>query len=164
MFYLLGFSREVKPQTPSPGSEISVEHVHGGLKFRSVSESKNCCFFYDCCCLVAQSCPTLCDPVDCSLPGSSVHGISQVRMLEWVAICFSRGSSWSRVRAESFVSPTLPGRFFTTEPAGKSFFYDATPQMVSNLNEWEDLMTGLICSLPLLFTWLCLWKSKAGNY
>ena len=39
---------------------------------------------------VAQSCPTLCDPVDCSLPGSSLHGIFQARILEWVAISFSR--------------------------------------------------------------------------
>ena len=45
---------------------------------------------------VIQSCPTLCDPVDCSLPGSSVHGILQARTLEWVAISFSRGSSQSR--------------------------------------------------------------------
>ena len=42
---------------------------------------------------VTQSCPTLCDPVDCSPPGSSVHGILQARILEWVAISFSRGSS-----------------------------------------------------------------------
>ena len=41
---------------------------------------------------VAQSCLTLCDPVDYSLLGSSVHGILQARILEWVAICFSRGS------------------------------------------------------------------------
>ena len=40
--------------------------------------------------------PTLCDPVDCSFPGSSVHGILQARILEWVAISFSRGSSWPR--------------------------------------------------------------------
>ena len=40
--------------------------------------------------LVAQSCLTLCDPMDCSLPGSSVHGILQARILEWVAIFFSR--------------------------------------------------------------------------
>ena len=40
---------------------------------------------------VAQSCPTLCDPVDCSLPGSSVHGILQARILGWVAFPFSRG-------------------------------------------------------------------------
>ena len=38
---------------------------------------------------VAQSCPTLCDPMDCSLPGSSVHGIFQARVLEWGAIAFS---------------------------------------------------------------------------
>ena len=43
--------------------------------------------------LVAQSCPTLCNPMDYSLPGSSVHGILQARILEWVAIPFSRGSS-----------------------------------------------------------------------
>ena len=39
---------------------------------------------------VTQSCPTLCDPMDCSLPGSSIHGIFQARILEWVAISFSR--------------------------------------------------------------------------
>ena len=42
---------------------------------------------------VAQSCLTLCDPIDCSLLGSSVHGIFQARILEWVAISFSRRSS-----------------------------------------------------------------------
>ena len=42
---------------------------------------------------VAQLCPTLCNPMDCSLQGSSVHGIFQARVLEWVAISFSRGSS-----------------------------------------------------------------------
>ena len=42
---------------------------------------------------VAQSCPTLCDPMDCSLPDSSVHGIFQARVLEWIAISFSKGSS-----------------------------------------------------------------------
>ena len=45
---------------------------------------------------VAQSCPTLCNPIDCSLPGSSVHGIFQARVLEWGAISFSRGSSQLR--------------------------------------------------------------------
>ena len=42
---------------------------------------------------VAQSCPILCDPMDCSLPGSFIHGIFQARALEWIAISFSRGSS-----------------------------------------------------------------------
>ena len=43
--------------------------------------------------LVAQSCLILCDPMDCSLPGSSVHGISQARILQWVTISFSQGSN-----------------------------------------------------------------------
>ena len=46
--------------------------------------------------LVAQSCLTLCDPMNCSLPGFSVHGILQAKILEWVAISFSRGSSQFR--------------------------------------------------------------------
>ena len=58
---------------------------------------------------VAQSCPTLCDPMDCSLPGSSLHGILQARILEWVAISFSRGSSRSRDRT---LASCIPGRHF----------------------------------------------------
>ena len=50
-------------------------------------------WFYSCCFLVAQSCLTLCDRMDCSPPGSSVCGIFQTRILEWVAISYSRGSS-----------------------------------------------------------------------
>ena len=45
---------------------------------------------------VIQLCPTLCNPMDCSLPGSSVHGILQARVLKWVAYPFSRGSSQLR--------------------------------------------------------------------
>ena len=44
----------------------------------------------------AYSCPTVCDPTECSPPGSSVHGTLQARILEWVTISFSRGSSWPR--------------------------------------------------------------------
>ena len=58
---------------------------------------------------VAQSRLTLCNPMDCSLAGSSVHGISQARILEWVAISFSRGSSPSRDRTQ--VSHTAGQRF-----------------------------------------------------
>ena len=49
-------------------------------------------------CSITKSCPTLWDPMDCSLAVSSVHGIFQARILEWVAIPFSRGSSWPRDR------------------------------------------------------------------
>ena len=58
---------------------------------------------------VAQSCPTLCDPVDCSLQGFSIHGIIQAKILEWVAISFSRGSS--RPRDQTWVS-SVAGKCF----------------------------------------------------
>ena len=54
-----------------------------------------------CVCFVSQSCLTLCSPMDCSPPGSSVHGIFQARLLEWDAISYSRGSSWPRDQADS---------------------------------------------------------------
>ena len=65
---------------------------------------------------VAQLCPTLCDPMDSSPPGSSIHGILQARILECVAISFSRETSWPRDRTQ--VSCIVG--FFTTEPPGKS--------------------------------------------
>ena len=58
---------------------------------------------------VAQSCLTLCDPMDCSPPGASIHGIFQARVLEWVAISFSRGSSPPRNRTQ--VSCIIGRRF-----------------------------------------------------
>ena len=71
-------------------------------------------------CMRAQSCLTLCDPMDSSLPDSSVYGIFQARIPEWVAISFSRGSShprdWTHVSGET---PALAGGFFTNEPPGK---------------------------------------------
>ena len=62
------------------------------------------------CVLVTQLYLTLWDPMDCSPPGSSVHGILQARMLEWVAVPFSRGSSWPRDLIWVF---SIAGRFFT---------------------------------------------------
>ena len=66
-----------------------------------------------------QSSLTLFDPMDCSPPGSSVHGILQARILEWVAMPSSRGSS--QPRNQNFVScdSCIAGGFFTTEPPGK---------------------------------------------
>ena len=72
------------------------------LKFKAVESEKKV--------LVLQTCPTLCDPMDCNPPGSSVHGILQARILEWVAIPFSRGSS--RPGDRTWVS-CIAGRFFT---------------------------------------------------
>ena len=59
----------------------------------------------------SRSVVSLCDPTDCRVPGSPVHGIFQARILVWVAISFSRGSSWPRVQIH--VS-CIAGRFFTT--------------------------------------------------
>ena len=71
---------------------------------------------------VAQSCPTLCDPVDCSPPGSSVHGILQARLLEWVAISFSRiymsnlHISYMRISSFYFFSVKTSYREDTQDP------------------------------------------------
>ena len=62
-------------------------------------------------CMYAQSNPTLCDYMDCSLPGSSVHGIFQTRILEWVAISFSRGSFWPRDRTHVSCVSCMRPRF-----------------------------------------------------
>ena len=60
-----------------------------------------------------QSCLTLCDPVDSSLTDFSVHEILQARILEWVALPFSRDHPDPRIEPESHMSPALAGGFFT---------------------------------------------------
>ena len=76
--------------------------------------------WFQCLCVHAQACPTLCDPTDWSPPGSSVHGIFQARLLEWVAISSYRGSSQTRDQTRvSLASPALTGGFLTTVPPGK---------------------------------------------
>ena len=62
------------------------------------------------------------DPMDCSPPGSSAHGIFQARILEWVAISCSQGSSRIFDPGIKLASPALAGRFFTTEPSRKSHY------------------------------------------
>ena len=82
--------------------------------------------------LVIQSCLTLCYPTDYNLSGSSVHGILQVRILEWVAIPFSRESS--QPRDWTWVS-CITGRFFTiwvirkAQPKGKGNYYRRIPEV-----------------------------------
>ena len=82
--------------TEPPGKSLMINSQEHLMFLEKISE-------------IVQSCPTLCDPMDCSLPGSSVHGILQARVLEWVAISFSRGSS--RPRDQTPVS-RIPGRRF----------------------------------------------------
>ena len=70
------------------------------------------------CVLLVQSCPTLCNPMDYSPPGSSIHGMLQARILEWVAISFSRGSS--QPRDQTWVS-CIVGNSFPSESPGSSY-------------------------------------------
>ena len=78
-----------------------------------------------------QSCLVLCnpDPMDCSLPGSSVHGILQAIKLEWVVMSSSRASSRPKIEPASLMSPALAGGFFTTSTTG-----EAPLQLLRTLN------------------------------
>ena len=92
------------------------------------------------CTEVAQSCLTLCDPMDCSPPGSSVHGIFQAWILEWVAVSFSRGSSWPRDRTWVFC---IVGRCFTvwaTREATKKEKWSVSFKKLKYLNKVIDVM------------------------
>ena len=77
---------------------------------------------------VAQLCPTLCDPMDYSPPGSSIHGIFQASVLEWVAISFSRGSSWPRDRTGS---PALQADALPSELPGEPIFVTYTDEILT---------------------------------
>ena len=65
-----------------------------------------------------QQRPTLCSPLDCRPPGSSIHGLLQTRILEWVAVSFSRGPSGPGVEPASPCSPDIAGAVFPAEPPG----------------------------------------------
>ena len=104
--------------------------------------------------LATQSCPTLHDPMDYSLPGSSVHGILQARILEWVAIPFSKGLS--QPRDQTLIS-CIVGRFLTIW---------ATKKVHNSLMQWLKhwlksiggtslVVKGLRNCLPMKGTWVC---------
>ena len=66
-----------------------------------------------------RGCPTLCDPMDCSLPGTSIYGILRARVLEWAALPFFRGSSWPGDQTWISCASCIAGRYFTAEPSGQ---------------------------------------------
>ena len=109
------------------------------------------------CVWVIQSCPTFCDPMDYSMPGSSVHGILQARILEWVALPFSRGSSWPRDWSQ--VSHT-GDRFFTiwvksyTDMVKKNFFQLFIQYIVVEL---PSFLLLLLAALLVIWNicWIC---------
>ena len=71
-----------------------------------------------------QLCPALCDSMDCSPPGFSVHGVPQARILEWVAICIPRDLPSPGIKLASFMFPALAGRFFTTSTSCEAHLFD----------------------------------------
>ena len=101
-------------------------------------------------CSVAQSCPTLCNPMDCSPPGSSVHGIFQARILEWVDISSSRGSS--QFRDPIHVS-CIAGGFFTAEPPGKPCSKPLNLCHSSHPPHCQTLV--LFCNLQTIYNSFC---------
>ena len=106
--------------------------------------------------LVAQSCPTICDPIDCSPPGSSVPGILQARKLKWVVIPFSRGSS--RPRNRTYVS-FMAGRFFTIWATRNmsTLMYDRLTLetlVLQDLPVWDFTLIIVRVNWKLLYGWV----------
>ena len=97
------------------------------------------------CAKLLQSRPTLRNPMDCSLPGSSVHGNSPSGILEWVARPSSRGSSRPRM---SLMSPALAGGFFTTRTTCMWLFLFSGSVMSDSLRPCGLQHTGLPCPSP----------------
>ena len=125
----------------------------GWLKYINFFKLKDNCFpvlflLYNnmnqlCVCSVTQSCPTLCDPMDCSQPGSSVHGVLQARILEWVAISYSRDAS----AISMHVSPPSWGSLLPT-PLG----HHTAPS-------WAPCVIQKLPTSHLFYTWYWIYVS-----
>ena len=107
--YWSGYPIPSPGNLPHPGVKLGSPALQGFFSCWATNEVK-----------VSLSCPTLCSPMDCSLPGSSVHGILQARILEWVASPFSRGCSQPRDQTQ--VSH-IAGGFFTVEPPSDKYMH-----------------------------------------
>ena len=99
------------------------------------------------CAKLLLSYPTLCDHMDCSLPGSSVHGTSQARILEWVAMLSSRGSSNPGIKPASLMSLALAGWFFITSATCEALRNPVQCSSVQSLSH-VGLCDPMDCSTP----------------
>ena len=106
-----------------------------------------------------QLCPTLWDPMDCSLPGSSVHGISQARILEWIAMLSFRGSSQPRDQTHVFYclphwqADSLPQRHLGSPNMAFKNYYKVT--IIKTVQYWQrviDTQTHLF-KISVIFVW-----------
>ena len=122
-------------------------------------------------CSFIQSCLTVCDPMDCSSPGSSVHGISQARILKWVVISSSRGSYGPR---DQTCTSWTAGGFFTTRAISEQWYLHTTEWHSSgqslhhqyiqqcgsqNTMQRERTLTHRSTCCAVLFTW----RSRTGE-
>ena len=103
--------------------------------------------------LVAQSCATLCDPVDCSLPSFSVHEILQARILEWVTIPFSR---WALNKWQLLVLQVT--QWVKTPPE-----IQETQEMQVRSLSWEDPLKVEMATLSSILAWETPWTEKPGR-
>ena len=117
-----------------------------------------------------QLCPTLCDPVDCRPPGSSVHGILQARILEWVACPPPGDLPDPGIEPSSLVSPALAGGFFTTSAA-----WEAPHSIYIYMHTWRHKRCGFnpwVGNIPLeegtathsrILAWRIPWTEEPGS-
>ena len=128
--------------------DLLTTHTHPGFQYVCV-----CVCAYVC----AQSSPTLCDSMDCSLPGSSIHGILQTRILEWVAMPSSRGSSWPfLIEPTTLVSPALTRRFLPLSHLGNRILmcvFKWSPDFLgySDLKKKNKQTKQELCLSPLFY-------------
>ena len=92
----------------------------------------------------------LCDPMDCSLPVSSLHGILQARVLEWVAISFSRGSSWPR---DQIQVSHIPGRCFNLWATREAHRLFSASQVLLSFLSWCFACTSMSEGVFLMYPW-----------
>ena len=137
-------------------AELVKSEIHHMKSFTSI----------DVCCLSAKSCPTLCKPLDCSPPGSSVYGISQARILEWVTISFSRGSlqprDWTRISCVSCIDRWVLYHWATRETRASSLVSINKADRLGGWirNECPLVFTGVFAPRCPAFLWCLLDTSK----
>ena len=112
-------------------------------------------------CLVTKSCPTLCNPIDYSPPGSSVHGISKARILEWVAISLSRGSSQSRDQSSIPYISCIVRWILNCWTIREAHYLLLRVLPISRAQSCPTLCYPMDCSLP--GSSFCPWDSPGKN-
>ena len=114
--------------------------------------------------LVAQSCPTLCDSMDCSPPGSFVHGILQARILGWLAISFSRGSSRPRDQTQASCIAGRSKPLILGFPSGSAVKNPSAMQemWIQSLGQEDPLEEGMATHSSIL-AWRIPWTEESGG-